>query len=88
MKKFRISNAYEYETQSGEKKVMVEAIPQINKPVFYTKKIYLTKDDAQAIFGDKLKFDESGLWLFGKVLLVQESYALDDNKKNPVEDEE
>lgn len=90
MQKYRIINAFKYTTQQGVEKVSIEGIPQQNKPVTWTKKLFLHLEDAQSIFGTDLDLDKQGLWLFGRTLLVNESYALEPkkNKAQNWEDEE
>ncbi len=87
IKKYRIINAYKYETQDGIEKVMIEGLPQVDKPVYNSKKVFLKLSEAQEICWKYLDLDKQTLWLFGKYLLVQESYALESNSKADIEEE-
>lgn len=49
IKKYRIINAYKYETQDGIEKVMIEGLPQVDKPVYNSKKVFLKLSEAQEI---------------------------------------
>lgn len=81
-----IVSAFSYETEEEGRKVGIDCLLQINKPVKGVKKLYFKEADALKIFEGVIDLDKPGLGLIQKTLLIQESYALQ-KAKSEAEDE-
>lgn len=75
MQKFRIYNAYVYQSKEKVKSVCIEALP-VNRPAKFPKKLRGSFDELQDLLG--FRFDEEALCLGlnGMILQVEENYSL------------
>ena len=73
---YRIFNAYKYEDKkTKEMRVVIEAL-NVGKETKFPKKVNLTLAEAQALLGAEFNEEAIGLGFRGKILEVEEIYAI------------
>lgn len=79
MQKFRIYNAYVYQSKEKVKSVCIEALP-VARVAKFPKKLWGSFDELQEMLGFTFDEDVVGLGLNGLILQVEESYSLSDEE--------
>lgn len=75
MQKFRIYNAYVYESKEKVKSVCIEALP-VNRPARFPKKLFGSFDEMQELLNFEFDEESVGLGLNWLILNLQEIYSL------------
>lgn len=75
MQKFRIYNAYVYQSKEKVESVCIEALP-VDRVAKYPKKLWGSLDELQEMLGITFDRELVGLGLNGLILQVEESYSL------------